>query len=76
MHKRSVLPPDSGVNWASMFMGVGPEMHGYAKRAYLPKPKRTKGCGMCSLKDECLPKLERLPSAGSYNEENLGGTTA
>ena len=49
------------------------EMHGYAKRAYLPKPKRMKGCGMCSLKDECLPKLERLPSAGSYNEENLGG---
>ena len=29
MHKRSVLPSDSGVNWASMFMGVGPEMHGY-----------------------------------------------
>ena len=29
MHKRSVLPSDSGVNWASMFMGAGPEMHGY-----------------------------------------------
>ena len=29
MHKRSVLPSSSGVNWASMFMGVGPESHGF-----------------------------------------------
>lgn len=29
MHKRSVLPSSSGVNWASMFMGVGPETHGF-----------------------------------------------
>ena len=29
MHKRSVIPSSSAVNWASMFMGAGPEMHGY-----------------------------------------------
>ena len=29
MHKRSVIPASSAINWASMFMGVGPEMHGY-----------------------------------------------
>lgn len=29
MHKRSVIPSSSAVNWATMFMGVGPEMHGY-----------------------------------------------
>ena len=29
LHKRSVLPSSSGVNWASMFMGVGPETHGF-----------------------------------------------
>lgn len=29
MHKRSVIPSSSALNWASMFMGVGPEMHGY-----------------------------------------------
>ena len=29
MHKRSVIPSSSAINWASMFMGVGPEMHGY-----------------------------------------------
>lgn len=27
--KRSVLPSSSAVNWASMFMGAGPEIHGY-----------------------------------------------
>ena len=29
LHKRSVLPSSSGVNWASMFMGAGPETHGF-----------------------------------------------
>ena len=27
--KRSVLPSASAINWASMFMGVGTELHGY-----------------------------------------------
>ena len=31
MHKRSVIPASSAINWASMFMGVGPEMHGYTQ---------------------------------------------
>ena len=26
---RSILPSSSACNWASMYMGVGPEMHGY-----------------------------------------------
>ena len=51
------------------------EMHQYAERSFLPKPKRTKSCGACSLKEECLPKLERLPSAHAWNLENLGGET-
>lgn len=28
---RSVLPSSSAVNWASMFMGAGPELHGYTE---------------------------------------------
>lgn len=27
--KRSVLPSSSAANWASMYMGAGPELHGY-----------------------------------------------
>lgn len=29
LEKRTVLPSSSAPNWASMFMGVGPELHGY-----------------------------------------------
>lgn len=31
LHKRSVLPSASAINWASMFMGAPTEMHGYTK---------------------------------------------
>ena len=31
LNKRSVLPSSSAVNWASMFMGAGPELHGYTE---------------------------------------------
>lgn len=29
LKKRSTLPSSSAINWASMFMGAGPELHGY-----------------------------------------------
>lgn len=31
LKKRSVLPSSSAVNWASMFMGAGPELHGFTE---------------------------------------------
>jgi len=31
VENRSVLPSSSAVNWASMFMGAGPELHGYTE---------------------------------------------
>lgn len=31
LKKRSVLPSSSAANWASMFMGASPEIHGYTK---------------------------------------------
>lgn len=47
------------------------EMHQDYDRRYLPRPRRTKSCNACSLKDECLPKLEKLP-AKAYNQLALG----
>lgn len=42
LEKRSVLPSSSAVNWASVFMGVGPEVHGYlqwgSKHPEMPLP--------------------------------------
>ena len=31
LENRSVLPSSSAVNWASMWMGAGPELHGYTR---------------------------------------------
>ncbi len=31
LQKRTVLPSASALNWASMFMGAGPELHGYTE---------------------------------------------
>lgn len=31
LQKRSVLPSSSAVNWATMFMGAAPEIHGYTQ---------------------------------------------
>ena len=45
------------------------EMHQYFDRRYLPRPRRTKSCNACSLKEECLPKLEKMQSAKAYNDE-------
>jgi predicted AlkP superfamily pyrophosphatase or phosphodiesterase len=37
--KRSVLPSSSAVNWASMFMGASPELHGYTEwNSVTPQP--------------------------------------
>ena len=47
------------------------EMHQYFERKYLPRPKRTKACNACSLKDICLPQLSKIPSARLYNIRNL-----
>lgn len=42
------------------------EMRQYTQRGYTPRPKPTKGCNACSLKDICLPKLHRTPSVAAY----------
>lgn len=43
LDKRSVLPSSSAINWASIFMGVPPEVHGYlqwgSKSPELEQPK-------------------------------------
>lgn len=49
------------------------EMHQYAQRGYTPKVKPRKGCGACSLKDVCLPKLMGKPSVEHYVKEAVEG---
>ena len=47
------------------------EMHQYYKKGYTPKVRRTKACNACSLKEICVPKLEKTPSVSDYIERTL-----
>lgn len=49
------------------------EMHQYTERGYTPKPKPTKGCNACSLKDMCLPKLHKSLSVSAYIGQHIRG---
>lgn len=51
------------------------EMHQYYDRRYTPKVKVGKKCNACSLKDICIPELNKNRSVSSYidNVVNDGG---
>ena len=49
------------------------EMHELFRRQHTPKVKRTKACNACSLKDLCLPVLNKQRSAAEYLAEMLKG---
>lgn len=46
------------------------EMRQYTRRGYTPRCKPSKSCNACSLKDVCLPKLNRAPSVSAYIREH------
>lgn len=47
------------------------EMHQYYKKEYTPKVKTGKMCNSCSLKELCLPKLNKNVSAKAYITQML-----
>ena len=47
------------------------EMHQYYDRRYTPKVKYSKACASCSLKEICLPKLEKAGSVKEYLKRAL-----
>ena len=47
------------------------EMHQYYKKGYTPKVKTGKMCNSCSLKELCLPKLNKNVSAKAYITQML-----
>lgn len=65
--RRETVPLDDALR--SEVRRLTAEMHEFVRRGYTPKPKRNKGCNACSLKEECLPALERRPSAAAYLRE-------
>lgn len=47
------------------------EMHQYMQKGYSPRPHKTKACDSCSLKNDCLPELEKHSSVSKYIELSL-----
>ena len=47
------------------------EMHQYYDRRYTPKVKDSQACASCSLKEICLPKLEKAGSVKEYLKRAL-----
>lgn len=47
------------------------EMHQYFDRGYTPKVKKTKACSACSLKNICIPELEKTKKVSSYIAQYL-----
>lgn len=47
------------------------EMHDLWEKGYTPKVKPHKGCNACSLKEICVPRLEKIKSVNAYIEKSL-----
>lgn len=47
------------------------EMHDLFSRGYTPRVKHRKSCNACSLKELCLPALDRRGSASAYLQKHL-----
>lgn len=47
-------------------INVCAEMHSYYKRGYTPKAKYSARCKSCSLKEICLPSMNKLEGASTY----------
>lgn len=47
------------------------EMHQLYEKGYTPRPKVSKKCSSCSLKDLCLPELDTIPTASDYIKKRI-----
>lgn len=76
LHRRSVLPSSSAVNWASMFMGAGPTMHGYtewnSKVPEIPSVITNKNGLFPSIFSEIKAQKEDAAIAVIYSWEGIG----
>ncbi len=50
------------------------EMHDLFKRGYTPKAKYSKHCKACSLKNLCMPKLQKNTNVREYIEKKCGSS--
>ena len=47
------------------------QMHELYRRGHTPQVRPTKACSACSLKELCLPRLQKSGPVGAYLRENM-----
>ena len=70
-HRRQVILLDSALREKTV--SIIHEMHRLYDRQHTPRVKRTKACNACSMKDICLPVLNKSRSAAAYLADTLKG---
>ena len=50
------------------------QMHNLYRRGHTPHVRPTKSCNACSLKELCLPRLQKSGSVQEYLRESMGET--
>lgn len=63
---------NTGIHSSLRYRCEKKKMHDYFKRGYTPQVKQSKACNSCSLKDICLPKLNKAGSVKNYISQMLG----
>jgi CRISPR-associated exonuclease Cas4 len=58
-----------------MVLQYSKEMHELYRKGYTPKVKYKKQCGACSLKNLCLPKIQKTESVHDYIEKNIASSS-
>lgn len=75
LKKRSALPSSSAINWASMFMGAGPELHGYtewgSKTPELPSRVLNKNGIFPTVFNYCAMPARKRKSVACMNGKEL-----
>lgn len=71
--RREVVTLDAALR--ETVLGMLEQMQKYAHAGYTPKPRQTKGCNACSLRDICLPLLGKLSDVSSYIQTRLEDNT-
>ena len=61
---RLKIPMDSEIR--ERVRTISREMHDYYQRRYTPKVKQGRRCNACSLREICLPKLNKITSVKKY----------
>ena len=69
IHRREVVDLDNDLR--QKVRSVAQEMHELYRRSHTPTVRPTKSCSACSLKELCLPKLQRKRPVTAYLKAHL-----